>query len=61
MVTKSILVDNCYHSSKYVLQMLAIKPQQQGHKMKQFINADPQGKIAVQGHDPISFHTVAVA
>lgn len=29
--------------------------------MKQIINADPHGKIALQGYDPVSFHTVGKA
>jgi YHS domain-containing protein len=30
-------------------------------KMKQVINADPHGKIALQGYDPVAFHTVSKA
>ena len=29
--------------------------------MKQVINADPHSKIALQGHDPVAFHTVGKA
>ncbi|MFH2044878.1 MAG: YHS domain-containing (seleno)protein [Pseudomonadota bacterium] len=29
--------------------------------MKQVINADPHGKIALQGYDPVAFHTVGKA
>ena len=29
--------------------------------MKQIINADPYGKIALQGYDPVAFHTVGKA
>ena len=29
--------------------------------MKQVINADPYGKIALQGYDPVAFHTVGKA
>ena len=26
--------------------------------MKQVVNADPHGKIALQGYDPVAFHTI---
>ncbi|MBU1053999.1 MAG: YHS domain-containing protein [Proteobacteria bacterium] len=29
--------------------------------MKQVINADPHGKIALQGYDPVAFHSVGKA
>jgi YHS domain-containing protein len=29
--------------------------------MKQVINADPHGKVALQGYDPVAFHTVKMA
>lgn len=29
--------------------------------MNQVINADPHGKIALQGYDPVAFHTVNMA
>lgn len=29
--------------------------------MSQVINADPHGKIALQGYDPVAFHTVSKA
>jgi YHS domain-containing protein len=29
--------------------------------MKPLINADPQGKITLQGYDPVAFHTVGKA
>jgi YHS domain-containing protein len=30
-------------------------------KMKKVINADPHGKIAIQGYDPVAFHTIGKA
>ena len=29
--------------------------------MEQIINADPHGKIALQGYDPVAFHTAGEA
>ena len=29
--------------------------------MKQVINADPHGKVALQGYDPVAFHTIGMA
>jgi YHS domain-containing protein len=37
------------------------KPERKEFEMKPVINADPHSKIAMQGYDPVAFHTVGKA
>jgi len=57
MILKSFAIVEIHRRREFVLRTNHEKEV----KMNQVINADPHGKVTLQGYDPVAFHSIGVA